>query len=361
MSELIEQWSERVRAAAKAGTALEIRGGGTKAFYGRALSGEVFDTRENAGVVSYDPTELVVTVRAGTSLADLEALLAARNQMLAFESPHFGPGATVGGCVAAGLSGPRRQAVGAVRDFVLGVKILDGRGDVLSFGGQVMKNVAGYDVSRVIAGSLGTLGIILEVSLKVLPRPVAETTLQFTMSEAEALERMNDWGGEPLPLSATVWHDGALTLRLSGADAAVRAAVQKLGGEKMADDEAVAFWRDLREQMCIFFSDSAEACGQGRTLWRISVPTDAAPLQLDRAQLIEWGGGQRWLCSDAPAARIRERAANLGGHAAAFRGGDRNADVFHPLATPLEKIHRRLKDAFDPAGIFSPGRLYNGF
>ncbi|MCK0510864.1 glycolate oxidase subunit GlcE [Aromatoleum buckelii] len=359
MSDLIEQWQERVRAASAAGTALQIRGGGTKAFYGRAPAGEAFDVRGHAGVVNYEPTELVVTARAGTPLAELEALLDDSRQMLAFEPPHFGATATIGGCVAAGLSGPRRAAAGALRDFVLGVKILDGRGEVLTFGGQVMKNVAGYDVSRLIAGSLGTLGVILEVSLKVLPRPVAEATLSLAMSEGEAIARLNEWGGQPLPLSASAWSDGVLNVRLSGAEAAVRSALVRLGGEVVAEDAADAFWAGLREQTTDFFGDAAldEA---GTSLWRLSVPSSAAPLKLDGQQLIEWGGALRWLRSTAAAEAIRERTAALGGHATLFRGGDRTTEVFHPLPAPLMTIHRRLKHAFDPAGVFNPGRLYEG-
>ncbi|WP_332675028.1 glycolate oxidase subunit GlcE [Aromatoleum sp.] len=358
MSDSIEQWRERVRAAAAADAPLNLRGGGTKAFYGRMPVGAVLDTRAHRGVVNYEPTELVVTVRAGTPLAELEALLAERNQVLAFEPPHFGEGATVGGCVAAGLSGPRRATAGAVRDFVLGVKILDGRGEVLSFGGEVMKNVAGYDVSRVIAGSLGTLGLILDVSLKVLPRPVAETTLRFELNEADAISRLNDWAAQPLPLSASAWHDGTLTLRLSGAETAVRAAERRLGGAALPAPVADAFWRGVREQDNEFFAPVAT--GAEDVLWRLSLPSSAAPLKLAGPQFIEWGGALRWLHCDAPAASIRERVASLGGHATAFRGGDGDGEIFQPLPAPLMAIHRRLKAAFDPAGIFNPGRLYQG-
>lgn len=358
MSELIEQWRERVRAAATAGAALRLRGGGTKDFYGRAPRGEVFDTRACAGVVAYEPTELVVTVRGGTSLVELERVLADRQQMLAFEPPHFGAGATVGGAVATGLSGPRRQAAGALRDFVLGVRLMDGRGDVLNFGGQVMKNVAGYDLSRLIAGSLGTLGIILDVSLKVLPRPACERTLRFEMGEAEALDRLNRWGGQPLPLSASAWHADRLTVRLSGAEAAVGSAVAKLGGETVDDEAAAHFWNALREHDDAFF-DRTEA-DDVPCLWRVSVPTTAAPLELDGEQLVEWGGGLRWLRTRLPAESVRARAAALGGHASCFRGGARKGEVFHPLPEAVMEIHRRLKRAFDPAGVFNPGRLYAG-
>ncbi|HRP98702.1 MAG TPA: glycolate oxidase subunit GlcE [Rhodocyclaceae bacterium] len=337
-----------------------MRGGGTKHSYGRQPSGEPFDTRGYTGVVAYEPTELVVTVRGGTPLAELEHVLAESKQMLAFEPPHFGADATVGGCVASGLSGPRRQAAGALRDFVLGVKLMDGRGDVLRFGGQVMKNVAGYDLSRLIAGSLGTLGLLLEVSLKVLPRPACERTLRFEAGEAEALERLNRWGGQPLPLSASAWDAGILTVRLSGAEAAVRSAGAKLGGEALDDDAGAQFWRALREHEAAFFDDAGAAADAGVPLWRVSVPTTAPALGVDGAQLIEWGGGLRWLRTHASAEAVRARATELGGHATCFRGADRTGEVFQPLPPAVMAIHRRLKQAFDPAGVFNPGRLYDG-
>lgn len=350
------EWAERVRAAAAAKTPLCLRGGGTKDFYGRAPTGEVFDLRGNSGLVAHEPTELVVTVRGGTPLAELEAALAEKGQYLAFEPPHFGAGATVAGCIAAGLSGPRRASMGAARDFMLGVKLLDGRGEVMKFGGQVMKNVAGYDISRLVAGSLGTLGIVLEVSLKVLPRPVAEATLRFELDEASALRRLNEWGGQPLPVSASFWQEGVLHLRLSGAEAAVRAATVKLGGDELDDAAATALWVAAREQTAAPFT-----LGPDETLWRMSLPSNAPTLDLAGRQVVEWGGALRWLASSDGVERIRARAAALGGHATAFRGGDRAGEVFQPLSTPLAAIHRRLKQAFDPAAIFNPGRLYPEF
>jgi glycolate oxidase FAD binding subunit len=297
-----------------------------------------------------------VTVRGGTPLAELESLLAGENQFLAFEPPHFGATATVAGCVAAGLAGPRRMSMGAVRDFVLGVKIIDGRGEVMRFGGQVMKNVAGYDLSRLIAGSLGTLGIVLEVSLKVLPRAVAEATLQFEMDEATAIETLNVWGGQPLPVSATLWQDGVLHVRLSGAEAAVRAAVARLGGSSLAPAAAQALWHAVREH-----DDALLQPAEGGSLWRIALPTTAPALNLPGRQRIEWGGGLRWLSGPLDAEVVRARASALGGHASCFRGGDRSAAVFQPLSVPLLTLQRRLKQAFDPAGVFNPGRLYAEF
>ena len=333
---------------------LRIRGGGTKDFYGNEPRGELLDTRSCFGVVSYEPSELVVTVRCGTSLLEVQKLLETENQILAFEPPHFGAGATLGGCVAAGLSGPRRASAGAVRDFVLGATIVDGQGRVLAFGGQVMKNVAGYDVSRLLAGSLGTLGLILEISLKVAPRPVAELTLSFEMPQAKALESMNRWAGQPLPVSATAWRDGALDLRLSGAQAAVRAAAGKLGGEQVDAGAASQFWSAIREQTEPFFALPAP-------LWRLSLPSRAPQIELPGEQLIEWGGALRWLKSSADAATVRAAAAGAGGHATLFRAGDKPAGAFAPLPPELARLHGELKKTFDPAGILNPGRLYPEF
>ncbi|HZV55309.1 MAG TPA: glycolate oxidase subunit GlcE [Rhodocyclaceae bacterium] len=346
MNDLTEQFIERIRAASS-DSPLRIRGGGSKDFYGEIPRGEILDTRGHGGIVAYEPTELVVTARCGTPLAEIEAVLAEQNQFLAFEPPSFA-NATIGGVVAAGLSGPRRAAVGAVRDFVLGVQLLDGESRRLTFGGQVMKNVAGYDVSRLIAGSLGTLGLILEVSLKVLPRPVAETTLRLDMPQAKAIEAMNAWAGQPLPISASCWCDDILTLRLSGARAAVASAREKLGGEAVAD--ADAFWSGLREQRHEFFAGE-------ESLWRLSLPSVTPPLS--GTQLIEWSGSQRWLRGDAEA--VRAAAAGAGGHATLFRSGDKSAGVFQPLLPALMQIHRQLKAAFDPRGVFNPGRLYPDF
>jgi glycolate oxidase FAD binding subunit len=358
MEQVLQQFRERIASAHAARTPLRLRGGGSKDWYGQASEGEVFDTRAYHGIVDYEPSELVVTVRCGTPLAELEQTLAGQNQMLAFEPPHFGPGATVGGMVASGLSGPRRQGAGALRDFVLGVQVVDGRGELLRFGGQVMKNVAGYDVSRLMAGSLGTLGLVSQVSLKVLPRPVCETTLVFELGQQEALDKLNTWGGRALPVSSSAWQDGRLALRLSGANAAISAATRELGGETMAD--ADRFWNDLREQRADFFA-GADAAGTG--LWRLALPTTCPPLALPGRQLIEWGGGQRWLRSEdgLDAGAVRAAAAERGGHATLFRGGDKRLGVFTPLQPALARVHQRLKDTFDPAGIFNPARMYNEF
>ena len=335
---------------------LRLRGGGSKDFYGGPLAGDLLDTRGHSGIVSYEPTELVVTARCGTPLAELEAALASRRQFLACEPPRFGD-ATVGGAVATGLSGPRRATAGSLRDYVLGVKLMDGEGRVLKFGGEVIKNVAGFDVSRLIAGSLGTLGLILEVSLKVMPVPVGDATLRFEMPQDKALEAINRWAGQPLPLAASCWLDGMLTLRLSGAQAAVAAACAKLGGDPLDNAAADGFWQGLREQSDGFFV----GLEPDAPLWRLSLPSVAPPLDLPGPVLIEWGGSQRWLCADVDAAQMRQVAARAGGHATLFRGGDKNGGVFAPLPPALQEVHRRLKQSFDPHGVFNPGRLYPEF
>jgi len=351
MQNLREQFSEAIKQASERRRPVRIRGSGSKDFYGGVPKGEVLDTTRYGGIVDYAPEELVITARAGTSLAEIEAALAEKNQMLPFEPPHFGPRATLGGCVATGLSGPRRAYAGAVRDFVLGTKIMDGRGDELKFGGQVMKNVAGYDVSRLMAGSLGTLGLIMEVSLKVLPKPAQEVTLQFEMDQAHAISAMNRWAGEPLPISASCFHDHVLTLRLSGAATAVQAAQAKLGGQALAAGED--FWRGIREQTANFFRDAA-------TLWRISVPSTRT-LDVPGKQLVEWGGALHWVFTEAEPAEVRAAAEKAGGHATLFRSVKKEVMAFHPVAKPLLELHKRVKRTFDPNGIFNPGRMYPDF
>jgi glycolate oxidase FAD binding subunit len=345
-----EAFAARIREAAGDRRPLRLRGGGTKDFYGEAPSGEILDTRTCAGIVAYEPSELVVTALGGTPLAELESALGSNGQMLAFEPPHFGRGATLGGCIAAGLSGPRRASAGALRDFVLGARVVDGQGRFLSFGGRVMKNVAGYDVARLLAGSLGTLGVIVEVSLKVLPKPVEECTVRLEMPEARAIEAMNRWAGQPLAISATAWQGGVLAVRLSGAASALREAATRLGGERADGAATRAFWEGIREQTDAFFSGADP-------LWRLSLPTMTPPLALPGAQLIEWNGGLRWLKTSAAAAEVREAAQNAGGHATIFRGTDRSAGVFTALPPALARLQRELKAVFDPAGILNPGRL----
>jgi glycolate oxidase FAD binding subunit len=357
MDSAVAALAEQIRAAAAAHTTLRVRGGGSKDFYGNAPRGLPLDPRALTGIVSYQPAELALAARAGTPLAELEAALAAHGQMLSFEPPHYGPGATIGGAVACGLAGPRRAAAGfsygGVRDFVLGAQLLDGRAQLLRFGGLVMKNVAGYDVARMLVGSLGALGVIVEVSLKVVPRPAIEHTLRFALEEAAALAQLNRWAGLPLPLSASAWHAGALYLRLSGSGAAVGAALRTLGGERLDEQAAAQFWLAVREQTHPFFDGASP-------LWRLSLPQAAPPLGGAEPQFIEWGGGLRWLRSTRPAAQLRAHAQGLGGHATLFRGPGREQGVFMPLTAPLLAIHQRLRGTFDPDRLFDAGRLVQG-
>lgn len=345
------EWADRIQTATANKTPLRIQGGGTKNWYGQALQGNVLDTRSYAGIIDYDSSELVITARCGTSLAEINSALAEKQQMLAFEPPSFGMPATIGGVVAAGLAGPRRAYAGGVRDFVLGAVMLNGQGERLVFGGQVMKNVAGYDVSRLLVGSMGCLGLILEVSLKVLPKPRSEISLAFEMSQESALKIVNDWASKPLPISASSWENQRLTIRLSGSEAATQAARAQLGGELLSHANAHQHWLNICEQTHPFF--------QHQTLWRLSLPSTTPALDFGGSQFIEWRGAQRWLINPTHvASQIRQQVSTLGGHATLFKGGDKNLGVFQPLPTSLMTIHRRLKAAFDPSGIFNPGRLY---
>ena len=370
---------DAVRQAAAQGRTLRLRGGGSKDFWGQSLTGEVLDTRAYQGIVSYEPSELVVTARCGTPLAELEATLAEKGQCLAFEPPHFGEGATVGGMVAAGLSGPARATAGAVRDYVLGARLINGLGEHLTFGGQVMKNVAGYDVSRLMAGSWGTLGLITEVSLKVLPVAPAEATLMCAgLAQADALALLHRWGGQPLPLNASAWVRDTtaqpvadyLFVRLRGAVAAVQSAIGKMSADALAlgaqvqqmdADEAAQDWRASGDQAMPFFDAPApDAC-----LWRLSVPQTAPVLDLPFATYIEWQGAQRWLWAPAAAAfSIRTAAQAAGGHATLFRASAAHADadklvgVNSPLDPVQQRIQQQLQQQFDPKGVFATGRLY---
>jgi glycolate oxidase FAD binding subunit len=352
MENFITSLAERIKHAAANNTPLAIHGGNTKSFYGGAIVGDALDMRPYTGIIAYEPRELVLTVRAGTPIAEIEAVMAKENQMLPFEPPHFSAGATIGGVVATGLSGPRRPYAGAVRDFVLGARIVNGKGEDCHFGGRVIKNVAGYDVSRLMVGAMGTLGILTDLSFKVLPTPAADITLKFLLSEHEAIQRFNEWSGQPLPISAAAWHEGVAWLRLSGAIAGVAAAKAKLGGDEMLADAAKQYWQSLRDQQHDFFMTD-------KPLWRLSVPQTTAPLALPHPQLIEWGGALRWFVGDIDAAALRRTVADAGGHATLFRAREKNGTVFHPLEGKLADIHRNLKAAFDPADILNRGRLDN--
>lgn len=330
---------------------LVIQGSGSKADLGRAVDGVVLSLKDHAGILNYEPTELVVTARAATRLDDLEKTLAEQNQMLAFEPPRFGSDATLGGTIACGLSGPRRPWVGAARDFVLGTEVINGKGERLRFGGEVMKNVAGYDVSRLMTGAWGTLGVISSVSLKVLPIPETEATRSLSLPAPEAIRLLSRWFRLPLPLSGAVWVDGQLIVRFSGSENAVDAACETSGGDKV--DNARDMWRSIREHTHAFFSGN-------ETLWRLSVPRATAWLNLPGEQMIDWGGAQRWIQSPAEEHIIRSVATAAGGHATRFRGGNRHGQVFHPVSPALWRLHSELKRAFDPHKILNPGRMYEG-
>ena len=348
---------EQVISAREASTPLVIRGGGSKDFYGNpARAEQVLDVAAHQGVVAYEPTELAITVRGGTPLAAVEALLAEHGQQLPFEPPHFGPAATVGGMVAAGLSGPRRPYAASVRDALLGVRLLNGEGKAMDFGGRVMKNVAGYDLSRLMAGSLGILGVLLTVSLKVAPVPAGHMTLVQEQTLDGALALLKRWARRALPITATAWLEGLLNVRLGGSEEGLKQTHQIVGGLPLP--EADAFWDDLREQRLAFFTGDAP-------LWRLSVrpATAASDLRFDGAgaPLVEWGGALRWLRGELPVAEVRDRAKAAGGHATLFRPGRAEppgGGVFTPLDPVVARLHRNLKQAFDPAGILNPGRLY---
>ncbi|SDL27663.1 glycolate oxidase FAD binding subunit [Franzmannia pantelleriensis] len=341
-----EALCDQVRQADRDKTPLRIVGGNTKAFYGRSIDGQELSTREHRGISHYDPVELIVSVRAGTPLAELEAALDAEGQRLPCEPPHFGAGATVGGTIACGLSGPRRPWVGSVRDLVLGTRVITHDGKHLRFGGEVMKNVAGYDLSRLMVGAQGTLGLLTEVSLKVLPKPAASHSLRLELPLDAALTKLAEWGRQPLPLSAASYHDGALHLRLEGGHSSVAATRERLGGDTLDP----SYWEELRELRLAFF------CHDPRPLWRLSLPNNIPPLALDGEVLFDWAGAQRWLKSDADATTIRDACARVGGHATCYTPGI--AEPFTPLAPAVAKYHRNLKAELDPNGIFNPGRLY---
>lgn len=338
----------QVAAVAAAGGRIEIVGSGSKRFYGEPVEALPVEVAAHSGVIDYDPAELVITLRAGCRLADVEQLLADNGQMFAFEPPHFSKDATIGGMVASGLAGPRRAYAGSIRDYVLGVKIIDGRGQAQQFGGRVIKNVAGFDLSRLMVGSLGTLGILLEVSIRVIPVFECELTLSFEHAElSQHLHWVNDIAGSPFPLSASTWQSGQSLIRLSGSEQGVAAATAKLGGERFDYD-----WSMLKEQTSEFFTDADK-------LTRVALPPTTEDVLADSTQLVEWGGAQRWLQGEQDLAQLRELVESHGGTVCAYRGHD-DGDIFHPLKPAILKLQRSLKSSFDPAGIFNCGRIYAG-
>jgi glycolate oxidase FAD binding subunit len=340
--------ADAVRAAAGSGRALRIIGGDTKAFYGRAVGGEPLRVGGHRGVIDYEPSELVITARAGTPIVEIEGLLGQNGQRLAFEPPILGPASTLGGVVAAGFAGPRRPFAGAVRDSVLGVRVLDGQGRALRLGGTVFKNVAGFDGFRLMAGAFGGLGVLLDVSVRVAPIPAAEVSRSLELPWPAAQAMITALMRRPLPLSGAA-HDGRrLHLRLSGPQTAVAGTAAAIGGEATP----ARFWENLRHRRLELLTRSR--------LWRLSVARTAQIADLPGEALRDWAGAEIWLASDAGPPRIRQIAQNAGGHATLYRGAAPGEDVFTPLGPGLLALHRRLKAAFDPRGVFNPGRLYEG-
>jgi glycolate oxidase FAD binding subunit len=352
-TEVLDELRARILEAADSGSALRLRGAGTKDFYGEQLQGTVLELSGYRGIVHYEPSELVLTARCGTPLSQVEAALAAQGQFLAFEPPRFGADPSLGGAIAAGLSGPGRSYFGAARDFVLGAHLLNAQGETLRFGGEVMKNVAGFDVARLLCGSLGILGVITQVSLKVLPLPRCEVTLRLECPAAQALQQFNRLAGQPLPLTAAAWHEGAAWLRLAGAVPAVDAACARIGGERADAPLARTFWSSLRDLTLPFFAHEP--------LWRVSLPSTAPELALPGPVLIDWGGALRWYAGLPATAAVRAQASAAGGTAALFRGAaPAGTPRFHPLPAANLALHRRLKERFDPKGIFNRERLLLG-
>lgn len=341
---------ERVERAAAAHAPLRIAGGGSKPFFGRSTDGDVLDVGAHRGIVDYAPSELVVTARTGTPLAEIDAALAEHGQIMAFEPPRVDGRATLGGTLACNAAGPARPWAGSIRDAVLGVKLVNGRGEALAFGGRVMKNVAGFDVSRLQAGALGAFGVLTEITVKVSPAPAATETRVREVDAGAALERMSSLARTPQPLTGAAWHRGRLYVRFAGAATAVAAAARAFGGDR--DPEADAFWPALREQRLEPFTSDAP-------VWRFSIKSTALLPEVDSSALIDWAGAQRFVARALERADAERLAAAAGGHATLFRGGDRRGEVGHTLPAPLAALHTRLKAAFDPERILNPGRLYS--
>jgi len=345
-NDIAESLQNQVSQAIEKNEHLIVRAGGSKDFYGRSVEGNELNIAKHQGIINYEPTELVITARAGTPLKTIEKQLSDNNQMLAFEPPRFSNSATLGGTIACNLSGPRRAYSGAARDYVLGTKIINGKAEILSFGGEVMKNVAGYDVSRLMAGSMGTLGVLLEVSLKVVPRPETEITLVQNTNIKQALENLHHWSNQGLPITASCFHQGQLSIRLSGTEKTINTIQQSLGGEILSHSNS--FWHSIKEQSHIFFDSK-------KTLWRISLASNSAVFSADKETLYEWGGALRWVKSDS----IEDQSPDsLNGHISLFRSSGDRDKVFQALPKPILQIHRHLKQAFDPHGIFNIGRMY---
>ena len=346
MNDISSEIASNIQRAFQDKTALRIEGGSSKSFYGREIEGKTLSLSHNRGIIEYEPSELYLTAKSGTPLSVIEQTIAEQNQMLPCEPPHFKNSATLGGTVACGLSGPRRANAGNVRDCILGTEIINGKGEVLNFGGKVMKNVAGYDASRLMCGALGTLGVLISVTLRLLPKPELEQTTVLELNKSAAISKMNDWASTPLPISATFYDGSLLYIRLSGSASAVNASSQKIGGEIHAD-----IWESVKEHQHRFFNTDMP-------LWRISVPPNTKTLTLPGESVMEWNGGLRWCRTDANEKIIQEQASKVAGHATLFKG-NAETEKFQPLQDAVMKIHKKLKNVFDPAGILNPGKMFS--
>ncbi|MDX2418518.1 MAG: glycolate oxidase subunit GlcE [Xanthomonadales bacterium] len=352
MPSLAAEITAAVESAYNTRTPLNITGAGTKSFLGQqATNNRSLDVTEHTGIIEYDPAELVMVARAGTPLGEIERVLNENGQMLGFEPPFVDAGATLGGAVAAGLAGPRRAYAGAVRDFILGCNFINGKGESVTAGGKVMKNVAGFDLFRPMARSMGTLGVMLKIALRLLPLPeVEKTLLHEETDELAALRKMNHWPVETQAISAASWDGTHIRIRLSGSASGIEHARSLIGGDYIT---ATGYWQDLNNFRLDFFQ-------QAGRLWRISLAPMSESFDPESRQLLDWGGAQRWLKSDKAAASIRARAIQLGGHADCFKQ-DPGVATFHPLEGNVLAVNQRLKTALDPAGILNPGRLHSEF
>ena len=352
-NDVTEHLQQQVKNAISSREPLYIHGGNSKSFYGNKVDAKPLDISQHTGVVSYEPTELCITVRAGTRLSEIETLLSEHQQILPFEPPMYSENTTIGGAIATGISGPRRAYTGSVRDAILGVQIINGDGDIVNFGGQVMKNVAGYDLSRLMVRSQGTLGVILNVSLRLLPKPTHDISLGFEASATEAIEYFQNLRVQQLPITATAWHDNQAYIRLSASEAITQNSQKKLGLEKLNTSGQI--WQEIRDHKHTFFNNF------DKPLWRLSLSPAAGNLSnIDDQQLIEWGGAQRWLSSNAPANIVQGLISKQGGHATLFRSNVPDTQIFPVLEPVLLTLHKRLKNKMDPHGIFNPNRIYQG-
>lgn len=348
MTDTQQDIASRIQDAYQQKQPLEIIAGNTKSFYGRKIDAVPFSTLQHTGITEYEPSELYISARSGTTLKEIEQTILNNNQILPFEPPYFGSSATLGGCVASGLSGPRRATSGAVRDCILGTEIINGKGEYLRFGGKVMKNVAGYDVSRMMCGALGTLGVLMSITIRLLPKPQSEQTLVFSMSPDDSILHMNKWANTPMPISASFYDEVNLYIRLSGSASSIDKCVKEIGGDLVNSSDI--FWMDIKEQTHKFFLTELP-------LWRICVPPNSPTLNISGDCVMEWNGALRWYVTEQSESEIRAEVLRVNGHAMLFRG-ENTQQKFHPLTDAAMRIQTNLKQAFDPVGILNPGKMY---